>query len=119
MPAIQVELPVRTVSEPNARTHWAPRARRQSELRGVFNLAIRSRLGASRRPDRAAVTLTRIAPRTMDSDNLAASLKAVRDGVADALGIDDGDARLTWAYAQERGPNSRYFAVRVRIESVP
>ena len=49
------------------------------------------------------ITLTRIAPRTLDDDNLAAGFKATRDRVADWLGVDDGDKRLTWRYAQERG----------------
>jgi hypothetical protein len=48
----------------------------------------------------------------MDSDNSIGSLKSVRDGVADALGIDDGDPRLTWEYRQETGP----FGVRIYLE---
>jgi hypothetical protein len=48
----------------------------------------------------------------MDGDNSIGSLKAVRDGVADALGIDDGDPRLTWEYRQETGP----FGVRIYLD---
>jgi hypothetical protein len=65
-----------------------------------------------------AITLTRIAPRVLDTDNLASGLKAVRDGVADALGVNDGSSRLTWRYAQERG-KPREYAVRVEIQAVP
>lgn len=61
------------------------------------------------------VTLTRIAPRALDDDNLRGALKATRDGVADALGIDDRDARVEWRYTQERG-NPRTYAVRVTVE---
>jgi hypothetical protein len=49
----------------------------------------------------------------MDSDNLAIAAKSLRDGVADKLGIDDGDPRITWAYAQEK---SKGYAVRIEIQ---
>lgn len=35
-----------------------------------------------------------------------------RAGVADALGIDDRDPRVTWRYAQEK---AKGYAVRVEI----
>lgn len=60
------------------------------------------------------VTLTRIAPRDLDGDNLQSSLKAIRDGVADFLKVDDRDSRVTWAYAQERGA-PKFYGVRVEI----
>ncbi len=50
-----------------------------------------------------AVTLTRIAPRKLDDDNLAFAFKGIRDEVAAYFGVDDADPRLTWRYAQERG----------------
>jgi hypothetical protein len=61
------------------------------------------------------VTITRIAPRELDSDNLASCAKGIRDGVADALRVDDGDERIRWTYKQERGKP----AVRVDIEFLP
>lgn len=41
----------------------------------------------------------------MDRDGLEAALKAIRDGIADALGLsDDNDPRVEWApYTQRRG----------------
>ena len=60
------------------------------------------------------VTLTRIAPRKLDCDNLRGALKAVRDGVADWLGVDDGSERITWKYAQERG-KPKWHSVRVEV----
>jgi len=64
--------------------------------------------------ERISITLTRLTtyPPRMDSDNLAGSMKAVRDGIADALGIDDGDERLTWKYDQQRASEP---GVRVEI----
>lgn len=60
------------------------------------------------------MTLTRIAPRELDGDNLQSSLKACRDGVADWLGVDDRDPRVTWSYAQRRGA-PHYYAVEVQV----
>jgi len=36
---------------------------------------------------------------------------AVRDGVADAIGIDDGSARIEWKYAQEKGKPKEYAVI--------
>lgn len=38
--------------------------------------------------------------RELDSDNLQGSLKPCRDAIAVTIGIDDGDPRLRWEYAQ-------------------
>lgn len=51
---------------------------------------------------RITITLVRIGPGTLDDDNLSGACKAVRDGVADALGIDDDDPRVRWRYAQRK-----------------
>ena len=61
------------------------------------------------------VTITRVAPRPLDShDNLRSSLKAVVDGISDWLGVKDNDERIEWAYAQERGAPKTY-AVRIEV----
>ena len=49
------------------------------------------------------ITLTRVAPRKLDSDNLERSMEAIRDGIADAFGVDDGDDRIEWRYDQRTG----------------
>lgn len=114
---ISVTLPLRLVSEANARGHWAKGARRAKQQRGVVRLAVRAQW--RRLPAGAltalVVTLTRIAPRQLDGDNLQRALKAVRDGAADALGVDDGDPRIAWRYAQERPPIPRSYAVRIEV----
>ncbi len=46
------------------------------------------------------VLLTRLAPRTLDSDNLQAALKSIRDAVADRLGADDNNPLIHWEYWQ-------------------
>lgn len=65
------------------------------------------------------ITLTRIAPRKLDDDNLRGGLKHVRDGVADALKIDDRESpMLSWDYAQERGRPKEY-GLRIEIKEQP
>lgn len=111
------EIPdLKVVSEANLREHWAEKARRakaQREAAGLMMASMGIHHGRPKPP--LAITLTRIAPRTLDSDNLARSMKAVRDGIADALGVDDGDERITWVYGQRRGAPKTY-AVEVKIE---
>lgn len=107
--AIVVVVPAATVSEPNKRGTWHTKARRVKEHRRVAGLMVRaalSRVGAT--PGRGfdaahyLVRLSRFAPGELDDDNLRGALKAVRDGVADALDLDDRSPRITWHYDQAR-----------------
>ena len=110
---ISIYLPLRLVSEANSRDHWAKKARRAKTARGDTRAALIPLLAARDTPDRYRCTITRIGKRRLDTDNLARAAKAVRDGVADAVGIDDGDDRITWVYGQEIG---KTYGVRVEIE---
>mgnify|MGYP001570560197 FL=1 len=67
------------------------------------------------RPGSIVVTLTRVAPRLMDDDNLAGALKACRDQVATHLRVDDRDSCVRWVVEQRKG-GVREYAVEVRIE---
>ena len=67
--------------------------------------------GRSRLRKAVTIRLVRIAPRALDDDNLASAMKSVRDGVADALGMDDRDSRVLWLCDQESGRPS----VRVEV----
>lgn len=49
-----------------------------------------------KRPAEIIVAMTAHLPTYMDSDNLAAALKPVRDELAEWIGIDDGDHRIAW-----------------------
>jgi hypothetical protein len=110
--AIRVEIPIRTISEMNGRGHWASKARRAKLHRQAAWLCLAAKV---RPPLPCIVTLTRIAPRALDGDNLQASLKACRDGVADWLKVDDRDHRVSWCYQQHRGAPNQY-AVEVAVE---
>jgi hypothetical protein len=109
-------LQVRTKSETNMREHWSARhKRRRAQRNAAWAVTCEPVvLGLATLP--AVVTLTRIAPRRLDSDNLLGALKAIRDGVADALGVDDADPRLRWVYQQESGGKGRY-GVRIALRS--
>lgn len=53
--------------------------------------------------------------RGLDDDNLAAASKRVRDGIAAALGVDDGGPFVRWKYANVAAA-AGVHAVVVRIE---
>ncbi len=112
----RVEYPLRVVSESNARGHWGGRAGRTKDARGLAQMILRSHLGAAPLDLPLVVSLTRIAPRALDDDNLRGALKATRDGIADYLDVDDRSPLVTWDYAQERGPKRTHL---VRIEIAP
>lgn len=113
---------IKLVSVANLREHWATRAARNKRQRELAHRRAQIELCRLREwahaPDISkpmTITITRIAPRKLDSDNLASSAKAVRDGIADALGIDDGSDLVTWLYAQSKGFPHEY-GCQVRIE---
>ena len=113
---VRVEIPLRTVSESNTRGHWSARAKRSKNARGLAQIVLRSALGVRPIDLPLTVRITRISPRGLDDDNLRGALKAVRDGIADYLAIDDRSPLVTWDYAQERGPKRTHL---VRIEIAP
>jgi hypothetical protein len=107
-------IPIQTVSESNQREHWARKARRAKEHRKagkIFTLAALRKVTSPQKPWR--LTLTRIGKRRLDTGNLSGSMKAIQDGICDALKIDDGDIAHEWRYEQRPGK----YAVEVRIEA--
>lgn len=106
---MRVMIPIKTVSETNQREHWTSRHRRRKAQRwAAFCHTPIHQLPC-------VVTLTRVAPRRLDDDNLRGALKAVRDGIADRLGVDDADPRVEWRYGQRKG-EPRQYVVEAEIE---
>lgn len=114
---VRVQLPIRLQTEGNTGGHWTTKASRakaqrekvrQSSLGGIGFLASHALP--------LTITFVRIGPgtRKMDDDNLSGSAKHVRDEIARIIGIDDGDSRIAWKYAQRRGSA---HAVEITIES--
>lgn len=98
----------------NAREHHMARASRVKKERRQTALVL---LACTRPPLPCTVLLTRIAPSNgLDDDNLAGSLKGVRDQVAEWIGVDDRHRLIVrYLYAQERGP----WGVRITVEDWP
>lgn len=91
----------RLVSLTNSREHHMAKARRAKQQRGDAKKATLAELDRANTDRPWLITITRLGKRKLDDDNLASSAKHIRDGIADALGIDDGDERLRWRYAQD------------------
>lgn len=117
---IEIQWNVRLVNSTNARESRFATSSRAAKQRQQACLRVSNARNASKRPEFFTkrehpfrVTVTRFGPRKMDDDGVAASCKHVRDGIADALGVDDGDTlKIVFLYRQEIGP----YSVKVRIE---
>ena len=117
---IEVEIPIKTVSEANMREHWSVKHKRvkaqHEAVKWMLGLELikQDLLGKLKLP--LKIGFTRIAPRKLDKDdNLNISFKAIRDQVAKTIGFNDGDDRVTWDYQQEKG---KEYAVKIRIEQL-
>jgi crossover junction endodeoxyribonuclease RusA len=82
------------VLHPNARPHWAQRSKAAKKARAearLLTLACRRVFPSPLPEGRLHLWLTFYPPdkRKRDDDGLLAAFKASRDGIADALGIDD------------------------------
>lgn len=85
------------VLSPNARTHWATKSKAAKSYRNVCRLiAHEAGLRGVEWDGTIHLWITFLAPdrRARDDDNLIASFKSGRDGLADAMGIDDKRFRI-------------------------
>ncbi|HEY1088569.1 MAG TPA: hypothetical protein VGE37_12775 [Archangium sp.] len=64
------------------------------------------------------VRIVRVAPNRLDGDNLEASLKRVRDGIAKTIGIDDRSPAVEYVPDDERGA-VREYALRFEVYAQP
>ena len=110
---IDITVPIIVRSLANLREHWTARTGRAKAQRSTTLLCLRRHKMIPPAPP-LRITLTRIGGRRMDTDNLSISCKHARDGVADWLGVDDGDERLEWVYAQAPG---RPRCLRVQVDA--
>lgn len=117
---INWRLPIKTVSEFNTREHWRVSHKRHKAQKALVALQFRQAKPQIALP--CVVTLTRIAPGTLDFDNLAGAFKYVTDAVCDGIlpglraGQADRDPRIKIEYAQEKGRQGEY-AVRIEIKN--
>lgn len=126
---LTIRVPIRLVSEANARGHWAKKAGRAKDVRQAVTAAFMDAghdVEVTQMSPKLIVRLkfppvlpvvvfmTRVAPRALDSDNAVRSCKSVRDQVAELLGVDDRDQRITWRVEQRKGAVGEY-AVEISI----
>ena len=87
---IELPWPPKELS-PNARVHWTKKAKAAKAYRAECYMLAKA-AGVKVPPgQRVALMIEFIPPdrRARDDDNCLASFKAGRDGIADALGVDD------------------------------
>jgi hypothetical protein len=119
--ALLFEVPMKLPSVANIREgHWA-KARRTKQQRMLVALHAGEAIdrGSFHVPTRAeftkaVVTLTRVSPRELDSDNNVSAFKAVRDQVAAVIGLDDRSDQIEWHYYQAKF--GKEHAVRIQID---
>ena len=108
---------LRVDSETNAYEHWRDKGKRRKKqkewLHNAWLVAIRHDvLNLIVLP--CVVRLTRIGQKRLDDDNLREAFKAIRDQIASEIGVDDGDDRIKWEYAQ-CAVGKRVYSVRVEV----
>lgn len=103
------------VLSPNARPHWAAKSKAaKAYRRRCFLEALAAKLQAP--AGRILLSLEFLPPnkRRRDDDNLMAAFKAGRDGLADALKVDDSAFVTQISISDEVAPGG---AVRVTLQS--
>ena len=127
---IKIELPIKTVSEANSSEHWTKKAERHKQQQFILRWGLKNYMCMLKVP--CTVKLTRLSPRTLDSDNLLTSLKYIRDEISEILipekkkyylskqgravpikGRADDDPRIKWEYDQQK---SKTQSVMIEID---
>ncbi len=88
---------------PNARVHhWAVKARAADRYRNTCAWAARAQGLTLSDADEVVMTIEFRPPdkRKRDRDNMIASIKALQDGLMDAIGIDDSKFVVTYKIGQ-------------------
>lgn len=103
---------------PNARPHWAAKAKAVKAAREAAYWLTWNHIGRILNyPTGARVSVTFNPPdrRRRDIDGMIASHKAAQDGIADAIGVDDSKFELSYRV----GEPIKGGSVRVEIRPIP
>ena len=107
-----VKVPIRLRSEANLQEHWSKKHKRKKDIKRAILIAL---AGVEKPSLPCYITLTRIAPRSLDSaDNMGMACKSAIDTVADWLipglapGRADGDPELKFELKQKKGEVREY-----------
>ena len=107
------------VKSPNvsAGYFWRKKHRVSKEEKAMVSLMVQQMYGADPLPDKATVTMIRIAPRKLDDDNNVGGMKHIRDGLASALGFkDDTEASGVKFICRQKRGKAKEYALLVQIE---
>ena len=113
---MKIIIPIRVNSTLNQHQHPFARSRTAKEHRQKACLHVANAIFGKSLPAKPwTIWITRYGRKEFDGDNLAGSLKSVRDGIADALGLenDKESPELCWRYGQQK--NSEY---KVEVEII-
>lgn len=111
---VTVTVGLKTKSADNGREHRMVRHKRVKRERETTAEAM---LGVEVNGRVTRMTLTRIAPLSLDTGNLPGSMKGVQDEACKQLGLDDSQrGGIDWRYAQEKCQRGGE-GVRVEIEA--
>lgn len=103
---------------PNARVHWATKARAVKAARKLAFLILRRDLPTLKAPEGCIVDIefVFVPPdlRRYDDDGLAARMKSARDGIADFLQVDDHRFRQHHRLSKVPTPNGQVI-VKLRF----
>lgn len=123
-PIVNWIIPMKTVSETNLTEHWTiKRKRHQLQKLAIFTEWNRSGLISIPLP--CKIILTRIAPRSLDYDNLVGgAMKHIRDAISDIIipnkraGFADSSPFLSFEYEQRKGLPKEY-AIQIQVFHTP
>ena len=105
---------LRVQSEANLRDSWPARFRRKKAQQLEVHAEWKRHAKGIKITLPCVVRLTRIGAQRLDDDNLAGAFKSCRDQIAREIGVDDGDERIRFEYAQV-AVGKRQYAVKVEI----
>lgn len=102
LPTFELPWPPAQLS-PNARSHWGAKSRYAKAYRYQCKiLTLQSRISAPDGDIHLQLTFCPPDSRRRDDDNCLASFKSGRDGIADALKVDDNRFQTTFALGEPR-----------------
>ena len=111
------QFPLKTVSEMNCAEHWTKKSKRHRMQKKIIQLIWNTSDDDIHLP--CHITLTRLATRELDYDNLVCSMKWVLDSICDLLvpglrpGRADGDKRITVDYKQDK---AKSMGIRIEFD---
>lgn len=108
------------VLSPNARVHWARKARAAKALKEAWFFQAKEQGAQPLKADKLQIALTFHCPdrRARDMDNMLGSIKHGLDGLALALGVDDKHWDISLSRADTIGGFVRVKVTKVWVKPV-